>query len=317
MESGGPIPQGLSDIERSRARRAAKQRQIRRRRRLTAGGLVVLIALVVAAVVGLGGKQGAPSAGGGARKAAHVVVRNGPHGHEAVPILTFHVISPAPPGAPFPLLYVSEPLFAADMQALKDAGYVGVTLDQVWDNWHHGTPLPPGKPIVITFDNGYYSQYLAAYPVLKALGWVADENVQLLGLPPSQGGISRRQTRLLVKAGWELDTQGENHFDMVGMSASELHYQIVDARRTLQRRYHVPVNWFCYPSGDYDATVIAALRAAGFRGSTTVDSGLASPQSDPFTLPRLRVEPDETPADVLDSIEANRDDPPPGPSYNG
>ena len=43
----------------------------------------------------------------------------------------------------------------------------------------------------------------------------------------------------------------------------------------LQKRYGVPVNWFCYPSGDYDATVIAAVKAAGFVGSTTVVPGWA------------------------------------------
>ena len=276
----------------------------------------MLIALVVVAVAGRGGGGGGGGGGGRtARKVARSVVRDGPHGHEAVPILTFHVISPAPPGAPFPLLYVPVPLFQADMLALKNAGYVGVTLDQVWDNWHHGTPLPKGKPIVLTFDNGYYSQYLGAYPVLHALGWVADENIQLTGLPPDQGGLSRRQTRLLIKGGWELDTQGQSHADLVQQSPSELIYQIDDARRALQQRYHVPVNWFCYPSGQYDPQVVAAVQAAGFRGSTTVVSGWANPDEDPFTLPRLRVEPDMTPADLLAILAANRDDPPPGSSY--
>jgi peptidoglycan/xylan/chitin deacetylase (PgdA/CDA1 family) len=267
----------------------------------------------VAAVLLTGGNGGVSS--GGASKLAHVVVRDGPHGDEAVPILTFHVIAPAPAGAPFPELYVPVPLFAADMDALKGAGYVGVTLNEVWDNWHYGTPLPKGKPVVITFDNGYYSQFFGAYPVLRKLGWVADINIQLLGLPPAQGGFSRRMIRALVAAGWELDTQGQTHADLVQQSASQLIYQIDEARRTLRARYHVPVRWFCYPSGQYDATVIAAVKAAGFIGSTTVVDGWAGPQTDPFTLPRLRVEPDETPADVLESLAANRDDPPPGPAY--
>ena len=47
-------------------------------------------------------------------------------------------------------------------------------------------PIGPGKPIVLTFDNGYASQYLNAMPVLRRLGWVGDENIQLSGLPPSQ-----------------------------------------------------------------------------------------------------------------------------------
>ena len=50
----------------------------------------------------------------------------------------------------------------------------------------------------------------------------------------------------------------------------------------LQRRYHVPVNWFCYPSGHYDATVVAAVKAAGYAGSTTVVPGWAHPARRPL-----------------------------------
>ena len=105
------------------------------------------------------------------------------------------------------------------MHALAAAGYHAVTMDEMWDNWHRGTPLPAGKPIVISFDNGYESQYRFALPVLRALGWVGVENLQLSGLPPSQGGLSRGRCAALVAAGWELDTQGYDHADLITLDA--------------------------------------------------------------------------------------------------
>ena len=39
--------------------------------------------------------------------------------------------------------------------------------------------------------------------------------------------------------------------------------QIADTRHILQRLYHVPVDWFCYPSGHYDPAVVAAVETAG------------------------------------------------------
>jgi peptidoglycan/xylan/chitin deacetylase (PgdA/CDA1 family) len=244
-------------------------------------------------------------------------VRNGPPGDEAVPILMYHVIAAPPAGAPFPGLYVEPQLFAAQMRALEQAGWHAVTPDQVEANWREGRPLGSGKPIVISFDNGYQSQYTQALPVLRRLGWVAEENIQLSGLPPSQGGLLQRQIRGMVAAGWELDTQGFSHADLITLDAAQLHYQVAVSRQTIRSRFDVPVNWFCYPSGHYDATVVAAVKAAGYTGSTTVVPGWAHRVDDPYRLHRLRVLGGTSPESLLSEIAAIRDDPPAPEVYTG
>jgi peptidoglycan/xylan/chitin deacetylase (PgdA/CDA1 family) len=300
-----------------------------RRRRNAAAVVALLIAAGVVAAIAAGSDGGARApgelAGTKTRRpdatVAHRCVSvashapDGARGHESVPILTYHVILAPPPDAPYPGLYVTPSLFAAQMHALAAAGYHAVTLNQVWDNWHHGTPLPAGRPIVISFDNGYESQYREALPVMRSLGWLGVENLQLSGLPPSQGGLSRRQVRALICAGWELDTQGYSHLDLATASPAELHFQVAVARQRIRALYHVHADWFCYPSGQYTDAVIAAVRAAGFRGSTTVVPGWANAGEDPYRLPRLRALGTTSPQALLDEIEANRSDPPPGPSY--
>jgi peptidoglycan/xylan/chitin deacetylase (PgdA/CDA1 family) len=210
---------------------------------------------------------------------------------------------------------VPAPEFAAQMQALKSAGWHPVTLDQLEAYWTKGVPLGPGKPIVLTFDNGYRSQYVNALPVLQQFHWVADENIQLTGLPPSQGGLTGDQIKGLVSAGWELDTQGISHADLVALTPSELQAQVASSRKTIEREYGVPVNWFCYPSGHYNATVIAAVKAAGYIGSTTVIPGWASPSSDPYRLPRLRVLGGTSPSALLAQIASAQSAAAPPASY--
>jgi peptidoglycan/xylan/chitin deacetylase (PgdA/CDA1 family) len=207
--------------------------------------------------------------------------------------------------------------FADEMNALKDAGWHAVTLDQLRASWTTGARLPAGKPVVITFDNGYHSQYTQALPILRKMGWPADENMQLTGLPPSQGGLTSDEIRAMVSAGWELDTQGISHADLIALDASELHAQVASSRRTIQRTYHVPVNWFCYPSGHYDATVIAAVKAAGYVGSTTVIPGWANRAEDPFRLPRLRVLGGTSGAQLIGQIAQSRSAAAPAASYGG
>jgi len=302
-------------------------RYVRRRRTAFGGAAVVVIAAVAAIVAGGGGTPAATATTPAATTPAattpaahrsptpHHAVRRGPKGTEPVPILMYHVILPAPAGAPFPGLYVPQAEFAAQMHALAAAGYHAVTMDQMWDNWHLGTPLPKGKPIVVSFDNGYESQYHEAMPVLRAMHWVGVENLQLAGLPISQGGISHAEVRALVRDGWELDTQGYDHADLITLDAAQLRFQVATARERIRRLYHVAARWFCYPSGHYNATVVAAVKAAGYLGSTTVTPGWASPSEDPYRLPRLRVLAGTTPGALLAELAAIRGDAPPGPSY--
>ena len=311
--------------------------------------LVLVIAVVAIASAGGGSPSGQASAGAGAssgsshsRAHAHARGRRsgsagragttrdpsaptvaalgpatGHPGTTTVPVLMYHVIAPPPAGAPFPGLYVTPQDFAAEMQGLHQAGWVAVTLDQLRANWTDGARLPAGKPVVITFDNGYRSQYTQALPVLRRMGWVADENIQLSGLPPSQGGLTDDQIRGLVKAGWELDTQGISHADLIRLGSTELHYQVATSREIIRRRFGVPVNWFCYPSGHYDATVIAAVRAAGYVGSTTVVPGWAGPTNDPYRLPRLRVFNGTTASGLLSQIASTQTATAPPAAYTG
>jgi peptidoglycan/xylan/chitin deacetylase (PgdA/CDA1 family) len=296
---------------------------------LLLGAIAAVSAIVVAATGGSGSPGGSAAARDAVRSSrAHGAIAGAaapraqpsPSGVEApraVPILMYHVIAPPPTGAPFPGLYVPPDEFAAQMQALKAAGWHAVTMDQVRANWSRHTSLGPGKPIVLSFDNGYNSQYTQALPVLRRLGWVGVENIQLSGLPPSQGGLGEAQVRGLLAAGWELDTQGYSHADLVTLGAEALHYQVAVARTTLQQRYHAPVNWFCYPSGHYDASVIAAVRAAGYQGSTTVVPGWAHPGEDAYRLPRLRVLAGTGPTELLAELASIRSNPPAPASYTG
>ena len=190
----------------------------------------------------------------------------------------YHVIAAPPAGAPFPGLYVAPTEFAEQMHALAADGWHAVTLDQVAANWREGTPLGPGKPIVLSFDNGYHSQYSQALPVLRSLGWVGDENIQLTGLPPSQGGLSSSEVRGLLAAGWELDTQGLNHADLTTLDAASLREQVQGTREILRRRYGVPVNWFCYPSGHYDAGRGRSGEGGRLRGLDDRGPGVGPPR---------------------------------------
>lgn len=286
----------------------ARERVLRvNRERLVALASLMLVAVVVAVIVltsvlGSGSRSSKPGAAASAGNAP-VSRATGRPGSATVPILVYHVINARPAqSTALPALYVPASEFSGQMHALKANGWHAVTLDQLEAYWTRGVPVGPGKPVVITFDTGYTSQYANALPVLKELGWVGVENLQLSGLPPSEGGLTDAQVRDLIAAGWELDTQGTGHDDLTTLDAAQLSDRVATPRQLLRSRYGVPVDWFSYPSGDYDATVIGAVRAAGYVGATTVSPGWASPQQDRFRLPRLAVVGGTSPSQLLAQI---------------
>lgn len=64
---------------------------------------------------------------------------------------------------------ISEAGFKAQLNALKSDGFNTVSLKQLEDYVNYGTPLPD-KPVCITFDDGYESNYNIAYRYMKKLG---------------------------------------------------------------------------------------------------------------------------------------------------
>ncbi|HXS45826.1 MAG TPA: polysaccharide deacetylase family protein [Solirubrobacteraceae bacterium] len=220
----------------------------------------------------------------------------------AVPILMYHVIGDPPAGAPYPGLFVPWGRFVRQMLALRRAGYHAVTLGDVFAAWHGG-PLLPRRPIVVSFDDGYESQAWRAGATLRALRWPGVLNLEVhnVGLA---GGLRPAQVRTLLRHGWELDAHTLTHPDLTTVDAARLQREVAGSRRWLRRRFGVPVRFFAYPSGRYDARTEAAVRAAGFRGATTTDPGLARPGDDPYALARVRVEPQLTPSALLALVGA-------------
>jgi len=282
----------------------------RRRRLFALGGLlavaVVLALVVVGSLASGGSRSGSGSGSANAPRAAHGdgggasaprttatvagpardMGRPGPP--RPVPILMYHVVSDPFANSPYPDLYVPRAQFQDEMHALRAAGYTAVTLQKVWDSWHANGPLPT-KPVVVSFDDGYHSHFTNALPVLRALGWPGVLNLELKNIR-SDYGLTDAQVSALIAAGWEVDSHTIDHPDLTTVDAARLRYEIAQSRAELKARFHIPVNFFCYPAGRYDAAAVAAVQAAGYLAATTTQPGLAKPdEADRFTLNRVRV----------------------------
>src|SRR5262249_25681406 len=151
-----------------------------------------------------------------------------------------------------------------------------------------------------SFDDGYLSQYTHARPVLLRLGWPGVLNLEWNNL--GKGGVTEREVKVMLGDGWELDSHTLTHPDLTTVGDAQLRTELTQSRKDIKAKFGASnAEFFCYPAGKYDARVVAAVKAAGYRGATTVDDGLGA-RSEPFTLKRIRVNASDTPQTLLSRL---------------
>ena len=225
----------------------------------------------------------------------------GPH-KSPVPILMYHVVGPTPTGAAFPGLYVRRRDFAAQLSWLVQQGYHAVTLDAV-DRYWRGLERLPRRPIVLSFDDGYREQHTIAEPLLRKRHWPAVLNLEYAQLVHE--ALTGPMIHQMLADGWELDSHTMTHPDLTTVDPAALRWELTRSRELLHRRFGVPVHFFCYPMGKFDARVVRAVRAAGYWGATTIRMGLARP-SEMFTLARIRVDSGDGPSELATKLAEAR-----------
>ncbi|MBR3703924.1 MAG: polysaccharide deacetylase family protein [Oscillospiraceae bacterium] len=194
---------------------------------------------------------------------------------------------------------VSPARFREQMTALKDAGYITVTLSQIIDFVDHGVPLPE-KAVLITMDDGYTSNLTIAAPILEELGMCA--TVFVIGIyegeeiSPNSGNqlyparLSCEDAAQWVKRG-VLDIQSHTYNmhqryadgfsgrdGILPMESEEdAGYRaalLEDARMFADRRARYEIKTellaLAYPYGFFDSAADEVLHETGFRVTFTV-----------------------------------------------
>jgi len=78
-----------------------------------------------------------------------------------VPIIMYHSLA-----GTIGSTSISEADFESDLQYLQANGYQAVTLMDLVHFVHHGAALPE-RPVVLTFDDGYYNNYSVGLPLVQ------------------------------------------------------------------------------------------------------------------------------------------------------
>lgn len=211
-----------------------------------------------------------------------------------VPIIMYHAImkDPARSGD-----YVITPdMLRKDVEYILDNGYTPVFMTDIID-FVNGNGELPEKPIVITFDDGYYNNYLYAYPITKEYNIKAVISIIGKHTVISEGEeklyeafshVTWDQLREMSQSGlWEVqnhtydmhEIKGKNGLLAVdGKSPEERNSRIQNDIQKLQELIKENVgntpNTFTYPFGSYDKSAVSLIREMGFQAGLSCEEGI-------------------------------------------
>jgi len=218
-----------------------------------------------------------------------------------LPILMYHHLD----GSAETPYALSVSQFVAQLEALRSGGFAALTFVEL-SKMMHGYLECPGKPVLLTFDDGYESFRKLAVPALagrgmKATVFVVAGEIGGFNRWDVETGIPRRALmteegiREVIAAGMEVGSHGWAHRDLTACSDAHLDEEIVRSRQDLQRRFGVEVGAFAYPYGRHGARLFPRLVQAGYQCAVSIFSNAKTVTENPFAMRRVYVHPCDTP----------------------
>lgn len=211
-------------------------------------------------------------------------------------VLTYHAI--AGHGERSSRFVIPARRFAREMAWLRRRGYQVIGLDEFLRS-RSEFRLPPPKSVVVTFDDGYADNRLAA-PILGKLGFPAtiflvtragerngwdSDGAELAG----RSLMRIQEARAMLGDVIAFGAHTRTHADLGSLSREELESEVEGSRRDLEAALGVPVTTFAYPYGKSTPDVQDVVRTAGFIGACSTVLGRNRPSADSYALRRVEV----------------------------
>jgi peptidoglycan/xylan/chitin deacetylase (PgdA/CDA1 family) len=222
----------------------------------------------------------------------------------------YHQVGAHRPASALNKWRVTPGRFERHLDVLLARGYRGTALRDLLD-----APAASFRRAVLTFDDGYAALLAEALPRLVARGFSATVFVVTDRVGgsndwdaerPGESLLSRDGIRALHGAGVEIGSHGATHRALTGLSDEELLRETRGSREDLERLVGAPVVSFCYPYGDFDDRVVAAVGSAGYRAATVIRGGISPDLSDPLRLRRVAVRGTDTMLDFRLALTRGR-----------
>jgi peptidoglycan/xylan/chitin deacetylase (PgdA/CDA1 family) len=182
-----------------------------------------------------------------------------------IPVLMYHHIDyiSSKDTAVKKALTVEPGVFEEQMKHLYNNGYQPIDFQELIVYLDNKEKIPENF-FIITFDDGWKSQYQHALPVLKKYNLKATffPVVNYIG-----GGsfVNWSELRKLSESGMEIGSHSMNHPNLRGLPLEHLEYELKASKAALERELNQTILSFAYPYCAFDSNAQKSVNDAGYR----------------------------------------------------
>jgi len=168
------------------------------------------------------------------------------------------------------------------------------------------------RQVALTFDDGYESFYLHAYPILSELGIPATVFIPagFIGktdlwdytgkiFPKKHLSISQVE-RLSLSDGITFGSHGLTHSSLTGMSDRLLKIELSKSKDIIENISGKKIHYLSYPFGRYNRMVEVAAMEAGYKKGLSLTFRKKDGRS--FSMPRIAIYAFDTPFSVISKL---------------
>ncbi len=213
----------------------------------------------------------------------------------ALPVLMYHRVASDGPAAL--ARYRTCPTeFARQIEYLRKNGYYTPTSNELVECWRVRRPLP-GRPVFITFDDGYADFQHTAWDVLYAF----DMSAHVFLVTDKVGGVSDWDSRfgepatlmdwkdceMLARDGVSFGSHLATHRRADGLSSQELIDELTRSRKAIELHTGAAPRLVAPPFGLFDKRFQHFAREAGYDLAFSTHEGVSEIGKGAFSIPRL------------------------------
>ena len=191
-----------------------------------------------------------------------------------IPVLLYHEFYEKEPSKDLYGLISTPEKFEQDMTTIIGEGYTFISINRLID-YKNGIKGIPEKSVVLTFDDGYISNYELIYPILKKYNIPA--TIFIIGdMVGDDRHFSWEDAKKMNDEGLvSIYTHGHSHVDMTKLDINDFKEKTANILKTMEEKLgkqeHVV---YSYPLGFYNDETNKVLKELGVEMYMTTNLGL-------------------------------------------